>query len=95
MYICANCNKQFSEPDYRAEDFGWMTEIGWHSAYQYFPECPYCATDEIDFAEECSVCGNYFPKSELWLDDDLNFVCSECKSEVTELDLTEDEDNES
>lgn len=87
MYICANCNKQFSEPDYRAEDFGWMTEIGWHSAYQYFAECPYCESDEIVSAEECVVCGNYFPKDELSLDDTLSYICFECK---TELEKEED-----
>lgn len=86
MYICAECNKVFSEPESYEEDYGWDTEYGHNAAYQTFHKCPNCGSDYIEEAVECCKCERCFAKDDMFLTDKLEYICPECNSEMEECE---------
>ena len=89
MYICTDCHETFHEPAQHEEDYGWNTEYGHIAACQTFDECPYCGSDNIEIAEECSKCGCWFPKEEMEIGVGFTYVCKECYEELDEEDEEE------
>lgn len=94
MYRCCNprCKKIFDDPIAKAEDFGYDTEIGHKSAYQYFDTCPCCGNDFFDTVEQCEECGNWISIDDIYVltkDNIEHYICGECADELNEEDQNE------
>lgn len=82
MYYCMKCKGTFYEPAQCEEDHGWDTEYGHMAAYETFEECPYCGYGDFELAEECCMCGGWFPKSEMEIGDGFTYICQQCYEEM-------------
>lgn len=79
---CKDCGCIFDEEDANIEDCGFYTEVWGHQEYQVFDvlRCPDCNSDEIDDAEKCEECGDYFSPDEL----DEDGYCPYCHEDKGE-----------
>lgn len=78
MWICMDCRETFSEPGTKSEDYGWETDLGHVSAYQYYYVCPNCGSADFDETEICAKCGETFAKDEMDYNIDGDLVCKDC-----------------
>lgn len=76
---CKQCKAVFDEEDTKIEDDSFSTEVWGHQQTipLKFYRCPDCGSEDIDNAQQCERCHDYFPPDEL--DDSL---CECCKEEV-------------
>ena len=58
MYICKSCGEHFDDPDVKKEYTGVSSE-GYHEYFEV-GHCPYCGSDDIEEAEKCRICGEWF-----------------------------------
>jgi hypothetical protein len=82
MYICEHCGEVFEEP-LEIEDRP-VDEFPETISYYY---CPNCQRDNYEEAQECKICGKYFPKYHC-----VEF-CEECQIKVKKAFNTLIEEN--
>lgn len=80
MYQCEN-GCIFEVPGTYTEDFGYMTEIGWHPAVQRFDCCPCCGASAFAEGYVCERCGKFVDFVE---EIDGEEVCEECADKYYE-----------
>ena len=56
MFICNECGELFEEPIYIKEHHPY----GDGYATEEWAVCPYCKENDLDVAERCIQCGEYF-----------------------------------
>lgn len=64
---CKDCKAVFDEEDANVRDCGFYTEFWGRQVYKKEEkiECPDCNSTDIDDAQKCRNCGEYFPPDEL------------------------------
>lgn len=77
MFVCSN-GHLFEEPSHYQES----REFWGMPCSESFACCPICKDDEIDEAESCEICGEYFVEDEMW-----NKVCEICAKESFDRNL--------
>lgn len=70
MYKCNNCRELFDTPNYISERVG---ECHGSPAYERWPICPNCGSEEFSVACDCEICGEAFTESEL-----TEGICPDC-----------------
>ena len=55
MYICNNCKSLF---EYTVSIREYHNELD-DRPYEELEVCPYCKSDDVDIAAQCSLCGEY------------------------------------
>lgn len=75
MYICENCGETFEEPARIQEIHEELAE----RPSEYFEVCPFCESDFIEEAVECSVCGSFIPESQAKFN-----LCEKCENAALE-----------
>lgn len=67
MYICLKCGEVFDEHNmgYHSEWIGESRYSSSNSGWYTTAGCPQCGTDEIEEAQDCMECTEYFAESEL------------------------------
>ena len=69
MYYCKDCGEVFEEPVVIRDDPS-PAGVDLPSGYYEYHTCPYCESDDIEEAEVCACCGE-------WFGGDGN-LCEEC-----------------
>lgn len=77
MYICDDCGMTFDE--YESGEYRETYGEGVMRGTVSYMCCPSCGSDNIEEAEKCTCCGEYFSPDNLVTDFDGNNVCHECK----------------
>lgn len=79
---CKHCGAIFDEEDADLVDVGFWCEFWGHDVYnkEYELHCPDCGSEDIDDAEECEECRDYFTPDELD-EDGLCPCCHEDKGD--------------
>lgn len=76
MYVCKDCGEVFEEPVVVYDDPSPQGVSLPRGAYE-FRSCPYCDSDNIDEAEVCVCCGEYYNPED-------GIVCKECSDGIKE-----------
>lgn len=71
LFVCLECNKNFSEPVHWEETHGLDTP-----PYEHFSGCPYCKGNYTE-AFICDCCGDYIVSNYIKTDDDRRY-CENC-----------------
>ena len=74
MLICNRCGEVFeeSEADVKSE-YDCVRGNSFASGRDYYLKCPRCGNDDLDEAEQCKCCEEWFREGEL-----SNELCKEC-----------------
>lgn len=87
MYYCNECNKVIEHDELIPKKICFETEFGvgslfrdrhYHTVYH----CPHCGSNDVEEAEKCQVCGEWFGLEQL----NCDFYCEECaEDEANEM----------
>lgn len=82
MYICDYCGGVFSESEKGVikEREGDKYNYG----YLYFPCCPYCGSESYSEAEECDICADHSPASDVLHLHDMS-ICGNCAEQIKKM----------
>ena len=73
MFLCDNCGALLENPVSLHE---YHDEVEDHRIEEYHG-CPYCKSDQVFEAEQCTICGEYVSHDYIELNDG-SIVCSNC-----------------
>ena len=72
MYICKDCGELFETPVITKDDPS-PAGVSLPSGYYEFESCPHCDSFDIEEAQECKSCGEWF---------DGEGLCDNCREEL-------------
>lgn len=76
MYICKDCGYVFEEPVVEYDDPSPAGVSLASGAYEY-ESCPHCGSDDIDGAEVCACCGEWYDGTK-----NSKIVCGDCYEDI-------------